>query len=76
VMFSGYISRLLTSINYEPSHYAILSSDGDRLCGLVVGVSSYRSRGPGFDSRPYQIFSENLNSRGSGTGSTQPRESN
>jgi hypothetical protein len=29
---------------------------GDRLCGLVVRVSSYRSRGPGFDSRPYQIF--------------------
>jgi hypothetical protein len=48
----------------------------DRLCGLVVRVSSYRSRGPGFDSRPYQIFSDNLNSRGSGTGSTQPRENN
>jgi hypothetical protein len=48
----------------------------NRLCGLVVRVSSYRSRGPGFDSRPYQIFSENLNSRGSGTGSTQPRENN
>jgi hypothetical protein len=29
---------------------------GDRLCGLVVRVSGYRSRGPGFDSRPYQIF--------------------
>jgi hypothetical protein len=28
----------------------------DRLCGLVVTVSGYRSRGPGFDSRPYQIF--------------------
>jgi hypothetical protein len=28
----------------------------DRLCGLVVRVSGYRSRGPGFDSRPYQIF--------------------
>jgi hypothetical protein len=30
----------------------------DRLCGLVVRVSGYRSRGPGFDSRPYQIFWE------------------
>jgi hypothetical protein len=30
----------------------------DRLCGLVVRVSSYRSRGPGFDFRPYQIFWE------------------
>jgi hypothetical protein len=30
----------------------------DRLCGLVVRVPCYRSRGPGFDSRRYQIFSE------------------
>jgi hypothetical protein len=29
---------------------------GNRLCGLVVGVSGYRFRGLGFDSRPYQIF--------------------
>ena len=29
---------------------------GDRLCGLVVRVSGYRYRGPGFDSRHYQIF--------------------
>jgi hypothetical protein len=27
-----------------------------RLCGLVVRVSGYRSRRPGFDSRPYQIL--------------------
>jgi hypothetical protein len=27
-------------------------------CGLVVRVPGYRSRGPGFDSRPYQIFWE------------------
>jgi hypothetical protein len=25
-------------------------------CGLVVRVSGYRSRGPGFDSRRFQIF--------------------
>jgi hypothetical protein len=30
----------------------------DRLCGLVVRVSGYRSRGPGFDSRRYRIFWE------------------
>jgi hypothetical protein len=28
----------------------------DCLCGLVVRVPGYRSRGPGFDSRSYQIF--------------------
>jgi hypothetical protein len=28
----------------------------DRLCGLVFRVPGYRSRGPGFDSRSYQIF--------------------
>jgi hypothetical protein len=28
----------------------------DRLCGLVASVPGYRSRGPEFDSRRYQIF--------------------
>jgi len=28
----------------------------DRFCGLVVRVSGYRYRGPGFDHRRYQIF--------------------
>jgi hypothetical protein len=30
----------------------------DRLCGIVVRVLGYRSRGPAFDSRRYQIFWE------------------
>jgi hypothetical protein len=30
----------------------------DRLCGLVVRVPGYRSRGPEIDSRRYQIFWE------------------
>jgi hypothetical protein len=44
-----------------------------RLCGLVVRVPGYRSRGPGFDSRGLPDF---LRSSGYGTGSTQPREDN
>jgi hypothetical protein len=31
---------------------------GDLLCGLVLKVPGYRSRGPGFDFRRYQIFFE------------------
>jgi hypothetical protein len=30
----------------------------DRVCGLVVRVPGYRSRGPEFDPRNYQIFRE------------------
>jgi hypothetical protein len=32
----------------------------DRICGLVRRVPGYRSRGPGFDPRRYQIFWEVL----------------
>jgi hypothetical protein len=35
-----------------------VGSNSDLLCGLVVRVSGYKSWGPGFDSRPYQIFWE------------------
>jgi hypothetical protein len=38
----------------KASYYTIIV--GDRLCGLVVRVSGYRSRAPGFKSRHYQIF--------------------
>jgi hypothetical protein len=37
---------------------SLYSTSYDRLCGLVIRVSGYRSRGPGFDSVPYQIFWE------------------
>jgi hypothetical protein len=33
-----------------------LCVSADRLCSLVVRIPGYRSRGPGFDSRSYQIF--------------------
>jgi hypothetical protein len=44
----------------------------DRLCGLVVSVPDYRSRGLGV----IPALPDFLSSSGSGTGSTQPREYN
>jgi hypothetical protein len=38
--------------------FSLLFVGLDRLCDLVVRVRGYRSRGPGFDSRRYQIFWE------------------
>jgi hypothetical protein len=35
--------------------YTLMLAD-DRLCRLVVRVPAYRSTGPGFDFRDYQIF--------------------
>jgi hypothetical protein len=32
----------------------------DRLCGLVVRVTGYKSKGPGFVSRRYQISLETV----------------
>ena len=39
-----------------PAIFRHLDDKKDRLCGLVVRVSGYRYRGPGFDPRRYQIF--------------------
>jgi hypothetical protein len=44
----------------------------NRLCGLVVRVPGYRSRGPGLTPGAIRF----LRSSGSRTGSTQPREYN
>jgi hypothetical protein len=41
-----------------PPNIGAIYPFSDWLGGLVVRVSGYRSRGPGFDSRHYQIFWE------------------
>jgi len=41
---------------HRVKHFPNCSIETDRLCGLVVRVSGYRYRGPGFDPRRYQIF--------------------
>jgi hypothetical protein len=51
------VLNLLSSETTLPLHLP-LDSITDRLCGLAVRVPSYRSRGPGSDSRRYQIFWE------------------
>ena len=40
----------------DKEEYVTVSEAADRLCGLVVRVSGYKYRGPGFDPRRYQIF--------------------
>jgi hypothetical protein len=47
----------------------------DRLCGLVVRVPVYRSKGPEVRVR-FPALPNFLRSTGSGTGATQPREYN
>jgi hypothetical protein len=50
--------RPLASFNVKHYQQSILTSEGvnkDRLCGLVVRVTGYRTRGRGLDSRNYQI---------------------
>jgi hypothetical protein len=56
----GRVCRLPTRCLAMGIHVTILCASirhlPGSLCGLVVRVFGYRSRGPGFDSRPYQIF--------------------
>jgi hypothetical protein len=46
-----------TTLQRDPN---INNNNDAHLCGLVVGVPDYRSRGPGFDFRRYQILCEVL----------------
>jgi hypothetical protein len=51
------IELLYCSENSDEQMYIIrVSMYYDRLCGLVVRITGYRYRGPGFDFRRYQIF--------------------
>jgi hypothetical protein len=69
-------------------HYGTLSLFADCFCGLVVRVPGYRCRGPGLDSRRYNILwmdlewgplslvritEELLECKSSGSGSRKPR---
>jgi hypothetical protein len=49
----------------------MLYHNSDRLCGLVVRVPGYRSRGPGFSL--VRIIVELLEWKSSGSGSRKPR---
>jgi hypothetical protein len=54
-----YCIRFIIRITITHNNYIIftyLLKPLNRLCGLVVRVPGYRSRGPWFDSRRYQIF--------------------
>jgi hypothetical protein len=48
---SHHVNKPTSKKNYNPYYL-------DRRCGLVVRIFGYRSRGPGCDSRRYQIFWE------------------
>ena len=57
----GAVNSTLTDVEYNENLLKeginrITKCMNDRLCGLVVRVSGYRYRGPGFDPRRYQIF--------------------
>jgi hypothetical protein len=47
-----------STVSFILLQYLCLNTNKDRLCGLVVRIPGYRSRGPGFDSRRYQTFWE------------------
>jgi hypothetical protein len=62
-MFAGVVVTSSLTLREEHNYKCFrapkdILTYGERLCGPVIRVPGYRSRGPGFDSRPYQIFWE------------------
>jgi hypothetical protein len=57
LLLASVISKIPSLICFGyPKQFVVLILKIDRLCGLVFRVPGYRSRGPGFDFRHYQIF--------------------
>jgi len=56
IFYGGHGGRVCGGGSGVGGNISINSTNSDCLCGLVVRVSGYRYRGPGFDPRRYQIF--------------------
>jgi len=54
--FKGMLTKSEAQIRHILVLLFFVDSLNDHLCGLVVRVSGYRYRGPGFGPRRYQIF--------------------
>jgi hypothetical protein len=52
------LEDIQVQLQISPWKFLRQLSQDDRLCGLVVRVPGYRSRGPEFDSQHYHIFWE------------------
>jgi hypothetical protein len=51
------VHQVTKSPNAQPKLFTYEEQmKNDHLCGLVVRVPGYKSKGPGFDSLRYQIF--------------------
>jgi hypothetical protein len=55
---SEHISSLRMLVSRTIGSSNVFYTEQDRLCGLVAGVPDCRWRGPGCDSRRYQLFRE------------------
>jgi hypothetical protein len=58
VCLCDFIKNRFYVLLYNNISFNVSLCNTDRLCGLVIRVSGYRSRGPGLNSRRFQIFWE------------------